>query len=159
MAREFGLSVTKIGAVFMLTQIGMATGMLVFVPLGDKYERRALISTLLVAASIALAFMAIAPTVLWLSVASFAVGATQAWGWTPFQRGFAAPPRWVRTARNARIGSSTSIIGTEVSTAVRLMCGPTIAAEAGEVRSILAYRSFSMKVMSPGLASPTGRAE
>ena len=52
--------------------------MLVFVPLGDKYERRALISTLLVAASMALAFMAIAPTVFWLSVASFAVGATAA---------------------------------------------------------------------------------
>jgi predicted MFS family arabinose efflux permease len=78
MAREFGLSVTEIGAVFMLTQIGMASGMLVFVPLGDKYERRALISTLLVAASIALAFMAVAPTVVWLSVASFAVGATAA---------------------------------------------------------------------------------
>jgi len=41
MAREFGLSVARIGAVFMLTQIGMGTGMLVFVPLGDKYERRA----------------------------------------------------------------------------------------------------------------------
>ena len=38
-------------------------------------------------------------------------------------------------------------------------CGPTIAAEAGEVRSCLANRSFSMKVMSPGPASATGRAE
>jgi predicted MFS family arabinose efflux permease len=75
-AREFGLSVPKVGAVFMLTQIGMGTGMLVFVPLGDKYERRALISTLLVAASVALAFTALAPNVLWLSVAGFAVGVT-----------------------------------------------------------------------------------
>jgi predicted MFS family arabinose efflux permease len=75
-AREFGLSVPKVGAVFMLTQIGMGTGMLVFVPLGDKYERRSLISTLLVAASVALAFTASAPNVVWLSVAGFAVGAT-----------------------------------------------------------------------------------
>jgi predicted MFS family arabinose efflux permease len=75
-AREFGLSVPKVGAVFMLTQIGMGTGMLVFVPLGDKYERRALISRLLVAASIALAFTASAPNVMWLSIAGFAVGAT-----------------------------------------------------------------------------------
>ena len=75
-AREFGLSVPKVGAVFMLTQIGMGTGMLVFVPLGDKYERRGLISTLLVAASVALAFTALAPNVLWLSVAGFAVGTT-----------------------------------------------------------------------------------
>ena len=31
--------------------------------------------------------------------------------------------------------------------------------EAGEPRKSLANRSFSMKVMSPGPASPTGRAE
>jgi predicted MFS family arabinose efflux permease len=75
-AREFGLSVTQVGAVFMLTQIGMGTGMLIFVPLGDKYERRRLISTLLVAASLALAFTASSPNVVWLSMASFVVGLT-----------------------------------------------------------------------------------
>jgi predicted MFS family arabinose efflux permease len=75
-AREFGLSVPQVGAVFMLTQIGMGTGMLIFVPLGDKYERRTLISTLLVAASVALAFTASSPNVVWLSMASFVVGLT-----------------------------------------------------------------------------------
>jgi len=75
-AREFGLSVTQIGAVFMLAQIGMGTGMLVFVPLGDKHERRSLISMLLVAASVALAFTASSPNVVWLSLASFTVGLT-----------------------------------------------------------------------------------
>jgi predicted MFS family arabinose efflux permease len=75
-AREFGLSVTKIGAVFMLTQIGMGTGMLIFVPLGDKYERRSLITMLLVAASLSLAFTATSRTAVWLSLASFAVGLT-----------------------------------------------------------------------------------
>ncbi len=40
-----------------------------------------------------------------------------------------------------------------------LKCGPTIAADAGEPRNSLANRSFSMNVMSPGPASPTGRAE
>src|SRR3954467_7433597 len=90
---------------------------------------------------------------------TLAVGATHAWGWIPDHRGFDAPTRWVRTARKARIGSSTSIVGKAGSSVVRLKCGPTIAAEAGDVRSILAYRSFSMNVMSPGPASPTGRAE
>ena len=56
------------------------------------------------------------------------------------------------------IGSSTSIIGIS-GRAAGLKCGPTIAAEAGEALSSLAYRSFSMKVMSPGPASSTGRAE
>src|SRR5215475_13774210 len=75
-AREFALTVPTVGAVFMLTHIGMGTGMLGFVPLGDRYERRSLIATLLVAASIALAFTASAPNVVWLSVAGFCVGAT-----------------------------------------------------------------------------------
>src|SRR4029453_10917892 len=73
-AREFGLSVPQVGAVFMLTQIGMGTRILIFGPLGDKYERRTLISTLLVAASVALAFTASSPNVVWLSMASFVVG-------------------------------------------------------------------------------------
>jgi predicted MFS family arabinose efflux permease len=77
-ARDFGLSVVKIGAVAMLTQIGMATGMLVFVPLGDKYERRGLIATLVGLASVALVFTASARSVLWLCVAAFIVGATSA---------------------------------------------------------------------------------
>jgi predicted MFS family arabinose efflux permease len=74
-AREFGLSVTQGGIVAMLAQIGTGTGMLFFVPLGDKFERRSLISTLLVAESIALAFVASASNVLWLSLACFCVGA------------------------------------------------------------------------------------
>ena len=75
-AREFGLSVSQAGAVFMVTQVGMGTGMLVFVPLGDKYERRMLISTLVTAASVVLAFTALARNVVWLSVAFFVVGLT-----------------------------------------------------------------------------------
>jgi predicted MFS family arabinose efflux permease len=68
--------VAQAGALFMTTQIGMGSGMLVFVPLGDKYERRRLISTLLVAESIALAFTASAPNVIWLTLAGFVVGLT-----------------------------------------------------------------------------------
>jgi predicted MFS family arabinose efflux permease len=77
-AREFGLSVAQIGAVAMLGQIGTGLGMLFFVPLGDKYERRSLISAMLVLESIALAFAASASSVTWLSLACFAVGAMTA---------------------------------------------------------------------------------
>src|SRR5262249_22576864 len=77
-AREFGLSVAQIGAVAMLGQIGTGIGMLFFVPLGDKYERRWLISMMLVVESIALAFAASATSVTWLSLACFAVGAMTA---------------------------------------------------------------------------------
>src|SRR5258708_4680837 len=77
-AREFGLSVAEIGIVAMLAQVGTGLGMLFFVPLGDKYERRSLISTLLVGDSIALAFAAPAASVIWLSLACFCVGAAAA---------------------------------------------------------------------------------
>src|SRR6266480_4674915 len=70
-AREFGLSIAQIGIVAMLAQIGTGIGMLFFVPLGDKYERRTPIATLMVAESIALAFAALATNVVWLSVACF----------------------------------------------------------------------------------------
>jgi predicted MFS family arabinose efflux permease len=77
-AREFGLSVSQIGVVAMLAQIGTGLGMLFFVPLGDKYERRGLISTLLVAEAGACALAATARSALWLSLACFLVGGTAA---------------------------------------------------------------------------------
>jgi predicted MFS family arabinose efflux permease len=77
-AREFGLSAAQIGIVAMLAQMGTSLGMLFFVPLGDKYERRSLISTLLVAEAVALAFVASAGNVIWLSLACFCVGAAAA---------------------------------------------------------------------------------
>ena len=39
-AATFHISVPKVGSVAMLTQLGGALGMLVFVPLGDTKERR-----------------------------------------------------------------------------------------------------------------------
>src|SRR5215207_7014231 len=73
--RTFGLSVTRAGAVAMLSQAGTAAGMFLFVPLGDKFERRGLILVLLLAAFVALVLMATAMNAIWLGVASFAVGA------------------------------------------------------------------------------------
>jgi len=77
-AREFGLSVAQIGVVAMLAQVGTGLGMLFFVPLGDKYERRGLIAALLVAEAVACALAATATNVLWLSAACFFVGGTAA---------------------------------------------------------------------------------
>lgn len=57
-ARSFDLSVTKIGFVAMLAQVGTSLGMLLFVPLGDTKERRSLITVLLVTATVALTAIA-----------------------------------------------------------------------------------------------------
>jgi predicted MFS family arabinose efflux permease len=77
-ARTFGLSVAKAGVLAMLSQAGTALGMLFFVPLGDKFERRSLILFLLAGDIVSLGLMACAPTALWLAVSAFLVGAFSA---------------------------------------------------------------------------------
>lgn len=77
-ARSFHLSVAKIGSFAMVVQIGTVFGMLVFVPLGDSHERRALITFLLCSASASLALIAFATGPIWLCIAGFWVGATGA---------------------------------------------------------------------------------
>jgi predicted MFS family arabinose efflux permease len=49
--------------------------MFLFVPLGDKFERRSLITILMIGEVAALLLFAAAPNVVWLAAASFAVGA------------------------------------------------------------------------------------
>ncbi len=74
MARTFAVSASVIGLVAMLTQVGTATGMLIFVPLGDSHERRALLTMLLSGACLALCGVATAQNLIWILIASFAVG-------------------------------------------------------------------------------------
>src|SRR5260370_39077745 len=74
-ANTFGLSVTRVGTVAMLSQAGTALGMFLFVPLGDKYERRSLILLLVLGAFVSLLLMGTAPNPCWLGCAAFAVGA------------------------------------------------------------------------------------
>jgi predicted MFS family arabinose efflux permease len=75
MAVTFSVSAGVIGLVAMLTQVGTAAGMLVFVPLGDSTDRRRLLTMLLAGATLALCGVATAKNMLWVSIASLAVGA------------------------------------------------------------------------------------
>ena len=68
-AREFHLTAAGAGTVAMLSQLGTACAMLVFVPLGDARERRSLIALLVGILAVALAGFAAAPSVFWLCVA------------------------------------------------------------------------------------------
>jgi predicted MFS family arabinose efflux permease len=92
-AQSFGLTVTRAGALVMVGQIGVAFGMFLFVPLGDKFERRALICRLLIGAAAALTCVALARNAWWLAAAFFAVGATGATVhvMVPFAASLAAP--------------------------------------------------------------------
>jgi predicted MFS family arabinose efflux permease len=74
MAKAFSVTPAMIGVVAMLTQVGTALGMLLFVPLGDSTDRRWLLTLLLAGATVALCGVATAQNLTWISIASFAVG-------------------------------------------------------------------------------------
>jgi predicted MFS family arabinose efflux permease len=74
--RTFGLVNGRVGFVATASQLGYASGLLFFVPLGDIIERRRLIVILLGCVAVALGAAAVAPNFAWLAAASFAIGAT-----------------------------------------------------------------------------------
>ncbi len=74
MSRTYGASVGRTGFVAVATQIGYAVGMLLFVPLGDVLERRALIMRMFGGVAVALLLVAMAPTLNLLIVASVLIG-------------------------------------------------------------------------------------
>ena len=74
MGRYFGVDDRRMGMVAMLSQVGYATGMLLFLPLGDRLERRSFILAMLGAVTVALLAVAAAPSFAWLAAASLAVG-------------------------------------------------------------------------------------
>lgn len=74
--RSFGMANGRVGFVSTATQIGYAVGLLLFVPLGDIFERRKLMVALLAAVAVSLAAAAAAPNVGVLAAASFAIGVT-----------------------------------------------------------------------------------
>lgn len=74
-ARTFGVAEGQVGTVATLSQLGYAVGLLLLVPLGDTRNRRTLIIRLLLAVTVALLGVAVAPNVPTLAVAAFAVGA------------------------------------------------------------------------------------
>jgi predicted MFS family arabinose efflux permease len=104
-AANFHISLPQVGFVAMLTQVGTALGMLLFVPLGDTRERRRLIVVLLVSAACLLALMASARTFLWLAVAAFGIGITNSTVHVivPFAAHLASPAR-----RGAAVGTVLS---------------------------------------------------
>lgn len=76
MGRSFAVSESAIGFVATLTQLGYAAGLLLIVPLGDAFDRRRLVMFTLLAVTVSLVGMAVAPSILILAIASFAVGLT-----------------------------------------------------------------------------------
>jgi predicted MFS family arabinose efflux permease len=96
---------TVVGLVPTATQLGFAAGLLLLVPLGDRFERRRLILLQLAALTLSLAAAALAPDAWSLVVASALVGAASsvAQQIVPFAAELAEPGR-----RGATIGTVMS---------------------------------------------------
>src|ERR1700744_1347519 len=75
-SKSFGIPESKGGRIAFLTQAGYALGLLFFVPLGDKVEKRKQILWMAVFAVVALIAAALSPTFLCLEIASVLIGAT-----------------------------------------------------------------------------------
>lgn len=75
-AESFHAPTQQVGLIPMMTQIGYALGLLLFVPLGDILERRRLIVKMLIATAIALLTAAMSPNISWLIFASLLIGMT-----------------------------------------------------------------------------------
>jgi predicted MFS family arabinose efflux permease len=74
MGQTYGVTAGHIGFVAVATQVGYAVGMLLFVPLGDVLERRALMMRMYGAVAVALLIVAVAPNLSWLIAGSVLIG-------------------------------------------------------------------------------------
>jgi predicted MFS family arabinose efflux permease len=74
MGKTFGRDARAMELVAVATQLGYATGILCFVPLGDVAERRSLMMRMYAAVSVALLLAALAQGLAWMIVASVLVG-------------------------------------------------------------------------------------
>ena len=75
-AHTFGVAEGKAGIIAMLTQLGYALGMLLIIPLGDMLKRKKMIMLDFGLVILALLTAAFAPTIHFLMLASFLIGAT-----------------------------------------------------------------------------------
>jgi predicted MFS family arabinose efflux permease len=75
-AKSFHATEAEVGWIPTLTQLGYASGLLLFVPLGDRFEQRKLIVIMLLLTSLTLFAAALSSNLNTLILASFAIGST-----------------------------------------------------------------------------------
>src|SRR5580700_1430302 len=74
MGKTYGAPAGRVMFVSGATQVGYALGLLLFVPLGDLLERRALMMRMYAAVVVALLLVSLAPTLAWLIAGSALLG-------------------------------------------------------------------------------------
>ena len=112
MAGAFGVGTGAVTAVAASTQLGYATGLLLIAPLADSLERKTLIVVTTAISASVLAGVALCPTVRWLTVASYVLGAASVTPQlvVPYAAGMAPPERRGRTVGAVMSGLLVGIL-------------------------------------------------
>lgn len=120
MARDLGVSPAAIGALPTLTQLGYASGLFLFAPLGDRFDLRRVILIKGAFLAGALAVLAIAQSVWALGAASLVVGllATTAQDYVPAAAAIAPPAARGKTIGTAMTGLLLGILLSRVVSGV-----------------------------------------
>ena len=160
--RTFAVSPYAMGLAATLAQIGFATGMLLFVPLGDIGERRALIVVMLVGAALSLAAVALSRSYAWMAVATFAVGAFSITPqmFVPFAAHLAAPERRGQAVGVVMSGLLVGILASRTASGfIGSVAGwRTVYWSGGALTIALAFVSAATLPRSPGTSRiPYGR--
>jgi predicted MFS family arabinose efflux permease len=111
-AAELGVSAREIGIVPTLTQLGYATGLVLFAPLGDRLERRQVIVGKLIVLAGALALAGLAGSIVTLGIASLVIGllATAAQDFVPAAATCAPPETRGKTVGTVMTGLLLGIL-------------------------------------------------
>jgi predicted MFS family arabinose efflux permease len=152
-ARDLGLPTASAGFIVTITQVGYAAGLVLLLPLGDLLERRGLVVVLGIAAALALALTAAAPSGGVLLLASVLVGilSVQAQVLVPFAAALASDEERGRVVGGVMSGLLLGIL------LARTVAGWL--AELGTWRLVYAVAAGGMLVQSLVLARALPRSQ
>ncbi len=113
LAHDFGVASGTVATIPVLSQLGGACGVLFLAPLGDRFERRALILATVAALVVTLIAAALSPSLAWLAAASLGIGlfATVAQQIVPFAVQLSAPSERGRVIGTVLSGILIGVLG------------------------------------------------
>lgn len=119
-AHDLGASVEAVGAIPMLTQLGYAAGILLFSPLGDRFDKRRIVLVKGSVLALTLVLAGLAPSIFALAAASLVIGltATLAQDFVPVAASLAPEASRGKTVGVVMTGLLLGILGSRLASGV-----------------------------------------
>lgn len=162
MASSFHATAKQVGVVPMLTQLGYASGILLFAPFGDRRDRRQVIVVKLAALSLSLLLAGFAPSLSLLAAASLAIGlsATAAQDFVPAAAALAPPERRGKIVGSVMTGLLLGILLSRLASgAVSERYGWRVVyfGAAGAIAALAIVSAVRVPSMAPTTQEPYGK--